>query len=141
MDFIIPEELKMVQTLARDFVKEQLMPVEREVLGRDTDMAGARVYLTPGTEERLVGLVRGMGLWGLNVPEELGGIGLDTLGICLVEEELAKTIVPFHFGDVTPLLFECNEEQKGRYLQPLLRCALHCPASHGLCQTPGREGL
>jgi acyl-CoA dehydrogenase len=120
MDFTIPEDLKMLQTLARDFVKEQLLPVEREVLGRDTDLAGARVYLPAETEKRLVDLVKGMGLWGINVPEELGGVGLDTLGICLVEEELARSIVPFHFGDVSPVLFECTEEQREHYLKPLL---------------------
>jgi acyl-CoA dehydrogenase len=65
-------------------------------------------------------MVRDMGLWGLNVPEELGGLGLETLGICLVEEELAQTIVPFNFGDVSPLLFECSEEQREKYLDTVL---------------------
>ncbi len=125
MDFTIPEELKMVRTLVRDFVREQLLPVEREVLGRDVDLAGAKLNLTPETEDRLVGMVRGMGLWGLNVPEELGGVGLGALGTCLVEEELARTIVPFNFGDVSPILFECNEEQKKRYLLPMLQRQKH----------------
>ena len=121
MDFTIPEELKMVRTLVRDFVKDQLLPVEREVLGRDVDLAGARLSLTPETEDKLVDMVKEIGLWGLSVPEELGGVGLGVLGTCLVEEELAKTIVPFNFGDVTPILFECNEEQKEHYLLPLLQ--------------------
>ena len=50
MDFAIPEDFKMVQTLVRDFVKDQLLPLEREVLGRESDLAGARVSLTPETE-------------------------------------------------------------------------------------------
>ena len=59
-----------------------------------------------------------IGLWGLGVPEDLGGMGLSTLGNCLAEEEIAQTIVPFSFGDVTPILFECNAEQKERYFLP-----------------------
>ena len=37
-----------------------------------------------------------------------------------MEEELANTIVPFRFGDVTPILFECNDKQREKYLQPAL---------------------
>ena len=120
MDFIIPEELKMVQTMVSDFVDDQLLPLEREVLGRD-DLTGRMARLTPEMEEKLIKMVKGMGLWGLSIPKELGGVGLGTLGTCLVEEELAKTIVPFDFGNVTPILFDCNEEQRERYLLPLLQ--------------------
>ena len=125
MDFNIPEDLKMVQTLVRDFVKDQLLPLEKEVLGRETDLAGARQTLPPETEEKLVKMVKDMGLWGIGIPEELGGIGLGTLGTCLVEEELAKTVVPFNFGDVTPILFDCNEKQKKDYLIPVIEGQKH----------------
>ncbi|MDD5288145.1 MAG: acyl-CoA/acyl-ACP dehydrogenase [Dehalococcoidales bacterium] len=125
MDFNIPEDMKMVQTMARDFVKNQLIPLERQVLGRDSDLTGARQALLPETEEKLVKMVQDMGLWGLSVPEALGGVGLGVLGTCLVEEELAKTIVPFNFGDVTPVLFDCNEKQKAEYLMPLLERQKH----------------
>ena len=118
MDFEIPAELKMVQSTARDFVKKELLPLEREILGREpTD---ARVALPEAEEERLTQMAKEMGFWNLNVPQELGGAGLPVLGLCLVEEELAKTIVPFEFGDVTPILFDCNEEQKERYLLPVI---------------------
>jgi len=120
MDLNIPEDLKMAQTMARDFVKNQLIPIERQVLGRDSDLVGARQTLTPETEEKLVKLVQDMGLWGLSLPEALGGVGLGVLGTCLVEEELAKTIIPFNFGDVTPVLFDCNEQQKAEYLLPVI---------------------
>ena len=120
MDFTIPEELNMLQKSVRRFVKEELMPLEREILGREGDPITGRVALPPEEENRLSGMVRDMELWGLSVPEELGGAGLPTLGICLVEEELAKTVVPFNFGDISPILFDCNEEQRKNYLQPLL---------------------
>jgi acyl-CoA dehydrogenase len=118
VDFEIPEDLKMVQSLVRDFVHDQLKPLERDVLGRAAGLKDARAYLPPETEDRLMKKATEIGLWGLGVPEDLGGMGLSTLGNCLAEEEIAQTIVPFSFGDVTPILFECNAEQQERYFLP-----------------------
>jgi acyl-CoA dehydrogenase len=120
MDFELSEELKMVQSLAKDFVNEQLKPLERDLLGRAADLSDARLDLPAEKEAELVKMSREMGLWGAGVPEEFGGVGLSTLGICLVEEELAKTIVPFNFGDVTPILFNADKEQREKYLAPSL---------------------
>ena len=120
MDFDIPEEHKMMQSLVRDFVSEQLKPLERDIMGRAADLSDARISLPPETEDKLVKMAQEIGLWGTGVPEELGGAGLDTLGNCLVEEELAQTVIPFSFGDVTPILFDCNEEQKENYFLPVL---------------------
>lgn len=120
MEFELSEEQKMIQSLAHDFVNEQLKPLERDILGRSADLSDARACLPEEKEAELVKMVREMGLWGIGVPEELGGAGLDALGVCLVEEELAQTVVPFHFGDVTPILFECNAEQREKFLQPAL---------------------
>jgi acyl-CoA dehydrogenase len=120
MDFEIPQDLKMIQGLVRDFVNDQLKPLERDVLGRAADLSDAQISLPAETEEKLIKLANEIGLWGINIPEEVGGAGLGTLCSCLVEEELAQTIVPFNFGDVTPILFECREEQKEKYLLPAL---------------------
>ncbi len=120
MDFEIPEDLKMVQSLVRDFVNDQLKPLERDILGRAADLSDARMFLPEETEEKLIKMAMDMGLWGVGVPEELGGAGLSTFGNCLVEEELAQTVIPFNFGDVTPILFDCNAEQKEKYFLPVL---------------------
>ena len=120
MDFELSEELKMIQSLAHDFINEQLKPLERDILGRAADLSDARAYLPGEKEAELAKMVREMGLWGVGVPEELGGAGLDALGVCLVEEELAQTVVPFHFGDITPILFDCNKEQREEFLLPAL---------------------
>ena len=118
MDFELPQELKMVQSLARNFVTDQLKPLERDIMGRAADLSDALPSLPPKTEEKLIKMAQEMGLWGISVPEELGGIGLNTLGNCLVEEELAQTIIPFNLGDVTPVLFECNPPQREKYFLP-----------------------
>ena len=120
MDFEIPEELKMIQKLVRDFVTDQLKPLERIVLGRAADLSDAQMYLPLEKEQELMGMAKDMGLWGISLPEELGGVGLEILGNCLVEEELAQTVVPFRFGDVPPILFDCNEEQREKYLSTAL---------------------
>jgi len=120
MDFELSEELKMIQGLARDFVNDQLRPLERELLGRAADLSDAQMYLPPETEDRLVKTATDMGLWGASIPEELGGVGLSTLGNCLVEEELAQVVIPFNFGDVTPILFDCDDQQRQSYFLPAL---------------------
>ncbi|MFC1955057.1 acyl-CoA dehydrogenase family protein [Chloroflexota bacterium] len=121
MDFEIPEELKMVQSLVSDFVNDHLKPLERDILGRAADLSDARLSLPPDMEENLVKMAEDVGLWGINVPEEFGGARMGTLCSCLVEGELAQTVIPFSFGDVTPILFDCNAEQRENYLLPVLQ--------------------
>jgi len=120
MEFEKPEELEMVQTAVRQFVTEQLKPLERMLLGRAADLSDAVMYLPAEKERELISLAREMGLWGIGVPEQLGGAGLGTLGTCLVEEELAQTVVPFTLGDVPAVLLQCSERQRQDYLSPAL---------------------
>lgn len=120
MEFEKPEELEMVQSAVRQFVTEQLKPLERTLLGRAADISDAVMVLPAEKERELIGMAREMGLWGIGVPEQLGGAGLGTLGTCLVEEELAQTIVPFSLGDVPTVLFQCSEQQRNGYLRPAI---------------------
>jgi len=113
MDFTLPDELKMLQDTVRKFVDKELRPLEPQLL------AARGAGLTPETRAHLKSLAIKAGLWGMTGPEEFGGGGLGALGACLVEEELGKTFIPFDF-DVSPLLFECNAEQKARYLLPVV---------------------
>ena len=107
MDFNIPEDIRMIQALAREFVQEQLIPLEKEVLGRESDMVGAQRNLSPEREAELMKMVQEIGLWGLNIPEQLGGAGLSVLGTCIVEEELANDCICLSIsGNVTPYLFD-----------------------------------
>ncbi len=114
MDFEISEELKLVRETTIDFVKRGLLPLERDLLDSENRSLSKEVM------EELRKKAKEVGFWGLRVPEEFGGLGTSVLCLCLVEEELAKTIIPFNFGDVTPLLFHCNEEQRKRYLDPTI---------------------
>ncbi|MDD4877016.1 MAG: acyl-CoA dehydrogenase family protein [Dehalococcoidales bacterium] len=120
MEFELSEELKMIQSLTRDFVNEQLKPLERDILGRAADLSDSRTYLPSEIEEKLIKMAIDMGLWGASIPEEFGGGDLGVLANCLIEEELAQTVIPFNLGNVTPILFDCNTEQRKKYLLPVI---------------------
>ncbi len=66
---------------------------------------------------------RELGLFGLTIPEQYGGIGLDLAGKCAVEEEMGKTNYGFatlignHTGiSTTGIVALGNEAQKKQYL-------------------------
>src|SRR5512140_3366596 len=119
MDFNLSEELVMVRDMARDFVTNELLPIERDVLVREK--GGSRGAPIPADKrEHLKKLAVEQGLWAMTAPEALGGGGLSTLGACLVAEELGKTFVDFDFGEIPPILFQANPEQQAKYLAPAI---------------------
>jgi acyl-CoA dehydrogenase len=66
---------------------------------------------------------RELGLFGLTIPEEYGGIGLDLAGKCAVEEEMGKTnygfatVIGNHTGiSSTGIVTIGSPEQKRKYL-------------------------
>src|SRR5512138_3851866 len=142
MDFSLSEELTMIRDMARDYVTNELLPLEREVLVREK--GGTRGAPIPAEKRaRLKNMAVEQGLWAMSAPESLGGGGLSTLGMCLVAEELGKTFVDFDFGDIPPLLFDASPEQREKYLAPAIagerECALAL-AEPGASPLDGTEG-
>ena len=119
MDFELPEELRLLKRTVRQFVDRELIPIEREA------MDGHR--MRPEHRARVEAKAKEAGLWLLDVPTEYGGQGLSYLGLCVVWEEIARTIAlpprgPGIFGpDVKPILFTLDDKQKEKYLHPVLR--------------------
>jgi acyl-CoA dehydrogenase len=113
MDFEISEDDKLTREAARNFIKRVLLPLENDLLYKEAK-------LSKEVMDKLKKKAKEAGFWGFRIPEEFGGLGESVLCLCLVEEELAQTIIPFDFGDVTPILFHCNEEQKRKYLDPVI---------------------
>ncbi len=114
MDFTIPEELKIMTDTIRKFVQQELEPISREV--EDTDEI----------PEPVVQQMRDLGLFGLSIPPEYGGLGLGALGECLVYEELSKTNAAFRSRVATNngigsqgIVLDGTEEQKQKYLPRL----------------------
>ncbi len=119
MDFNLPEELRMLKDNLRRFVDTELIPIERET-NDGTDFL-------PGVQEKLEEKAKALGLWLFDVPEEYGGLGLGSLSKSVMWAELARTIaIPSRnasiFGPrVSPVLYTLNDEQKERFLMPVVR--------------------
>jgi acyl-CoA dehydrogenase len=79
VDFRLTEEQRALQTAAREYVRERLPAVAREI---------ERTGEPPSRE--LVREYAGLGFLGINVPERWGGLGLGNLEALLVLEEFGK---------------------------------------------------
>lgn len=137
MDFTLSEEMMMVRDMVREFVQNELVPIERDVLVREK--GGMRSAPIPREKYgRLKKLAVDQGLWAMSVPEAMGGGGLTALGACLVAEELGKSFVDFDFGDIPPILFASNAEQRVKFLQPLVSGEKECSLA---LREPGDENI
>ena len=112
MDFEFSPDVLMLRDMLRRFVQNEAGPLEMKYFNTGR--------IEPEEQARLRKAVEQLGLWGLTVPEEYGGGGLDMVTACLIEEELGKTFIPVDTGEVTPLLYACQGEQVGRFLEPAL---------------------
>lgn len=106
----LTEDQKMIQELARNFAEAELAPIAAEI----------------DKEERIpkeiIEKMAEIGFTGLNVPEEYGGSGLDTVCKVLVIQELAKQcastaeVISVHTLANWIFIHYGNEEQKKKYL-------------------------
>ena len=96
--------------LVREFVNEQVLPVA-------TELEHADEYPT-----QIVKGMQEMGIFGLMIPEEYGGLGESLLTYALVVEEIARGwmsvsgIINTHFIVAYMVLNHGTDEQKRRYL-------------------------
>ena len=95
----------------RRFIRAEVDPRSREIEEKDE------------MPRDLIDKARELGLFGLTIPEEYGGIGLDLAGKCAVEEEMGKTnygfatVIGNHTGiSTTGIVALGTEEQKKKYL-------------------------
>jgi len=123
MEFELAEEHRMLKDLVARFVKDELLPLEPEVLKREAEGRGLGI----GREAhvRLDEISKSLGLWGLDAPEDIGGADLPAVAMVGVEEELGRTITPFTLPPDSPnlrmLRATVNERQKAAYLEPYVR--------------------
>ena len=121
MDFEPNEQQRLIVEQIRRFVHEEIIPLEAKL---DPDAS----ELPKEDFDRLSDMVRGMGLWGLDVPEEYGGAGVDLVTRTLIAVEMSQhragLYVPCYgvFGTMgLAQLYEATDDQKERYLKPVLR--------------------
>ncbi len=118
----LSEEQREIVGAVREFVEDQVIPVADELEHRDE------------FPDKIVQQMREMGLFGLTVPEEYGGAGLDLMTYALVGVELSRGwmslsgIMNTHFMAIYLLKKYGSDEQKQRWLPRMatgeLRAAL-----------------
>jgi butyryl-CoA dehydrogenase len=116
MNFDLTDEQKAIQSLCRDFARDEVAPqAERN-----------------DAEERfpydLVAKMAELGLMGLPFPEEYGGSNADTVSYALAVMEIARadastaiTLAAHVSLGASPIFLFGTEEQKQKYLVPLAR--------------------
>ena len=114
MDFELSEVQQMIRETVRDFAEREIKPIAKEL-----DEKGEFSHdITKKMGE--------LGLFGMYLPEEYGGQGLDTLSYIIAVEELARidgsqaaTLAAHNSLGIGPLYYYGTEEQKKKYLPAL----------------------
>ena len=118
----LSDDQRQIQKMVREFVEQEVYPVAEEMEARDE------------FPEKIVEQMKEMGLFGLTVPEEHGGAGMDLMTYALVVTELSRGwmslsgVINTHFMGVYLLQKHGTDEQKQRWLPRMatgeLRAAL-----------------
>ena len=115
MDFELSEELIAVRDLAREFAEKEIAPTA----AKDDKEHNFRKELLLKMGE--------LGFFGSVIPEKYGGSGLGFLAMALITEEVARVhsavrvAINMQIGPALALLQFGNEEQKKKWIPPLLR--------------------
>ncbi len=121
MDFTLPEELRMLRDTVARFVREELLPLERDVIKREAERGLTDAPLIdPDVEKELGRKAKAIGLYGIDVPEEYGGLNMGMLAKAVVIEELKTSIVPFVLPPDSPNLWMLRETCKGGQIEKYL---------------------
>ncbi|MDA8080097.1 MAG: acyl-CoA dehydrogenase family protein [Actinomycetota bacterium] len=112
MDFGLTDEHHAIVDSVRTFVERELYPFEDEVERLDevpADLANA-----------IRAKAISAGIYAANMPADIGGGGLDAVGLALVERELGRASYALQMLVARPsnILCACNEEQASKYLLP-----------------------
>lgn len=123
MNFGISNEQRMLVNTVRDFIKNELAPLEDEV-----EQTGV---LADHHAKAIFEKSSALGLYGMNIPEEHGGGGLSCLDQIMCEEQFGHTsdiLIRRAFGNVYEVLLACQGAQVDRWLTPSVKgertCAL-----------------
>ncbi len=114
MDFNLTEEQTFIRQSVRDFAEREIKPVAKEL----DEKAEFSLDLTAKMGE--------LGLFGMYLPTEYGGGGMDTLSYIIAVEELARidssqaaTLAAHNSLGIGPIYYYGTEEQKQKYLPQL----------------------
>jgi acyl-CoA dehydrogenase len=122
--FELPDELRMLSEALRDFVRNEILPVEAAL---DPTL---RAIPQPQLGE-LQAKARTAGFWCMDAPVEFGGGGLSTFEMAVVWEAASRHRYTFPtpgggvIGYSPPVvLYRGNEEQVEKYVKPVIEKGL-----------------
>ncbi|WP_067726531.1 acyl-CoA dehydrogenase family protein [Oceanobacillus damuensis] len=111
MDFKLNDEIIMLKKSIQSFVQNEVEQVAMQIEEEDK------------IPERIVEMSKELGLFGLSIPEEYGGLGIGMVGKCALYEEIGAThngfttLIGAHTGIGTVGIVEMgNEKQRKKYL-------------------------
>jgi alkylation response protein AidB-like acyl-CoA dehydrogenase len=113
MEFRLSDEQRSFRAVLREFVDKEVVPVARE-----WEQAGRY-------PQEIVDTMAGLGLFGVTVPEEYGGLDLDPVSFALVFEEISRGwmgvagILGSHSLSCRMIAVHGTEEQRQRFLPDL----------------------
>lgn len=116
MHFGLTDEQRMIAETTRAFVETELYPHEALV-----ERTG---HLPMEIIKDVQAKAMAAGLYAANMPEEVGGAGLDTLSWLLYERELGRANYALHWTCVarpSNILLAGTPDQRERYLMPCIR--------------------
>ncbi|MFB4266067.1 acyl-CoA dehydrogenase family protein [Nonomuraea sp. GTA35] len=121
IDFTLAPEHEEIRKRVRAFIQGTVMPAMEDLKEGDRDEYLRTIF-------HLRSLAKAEGLWLPHMPKEWGGMGLGHVELAMVQSEAAKTrIGPWVFncqapdeGNMHTLLHWATDEQKEKYLRPLL---------------------
>ena len=128
MDFTLSAEIDAARLKARQFVIDEVLPVEADKNSFDAHENITLEALAPLREK-----AKAIGLWAPQMPVERGGMGLSTIGMAAVYEEMNRSIFgPVAINCAAPddgNMFLLNrvgtEAQKQKWLQPIIDGDVH----------------
>jgi alkylation response protein AidB-like acyl-CoA dehydrogenase len=120
MDLALTDEQRLIVDMVRRFVREEIVPLEAD-LDPDAD------EVSPEQLAKLSETIKEMGLYGLDTPPEYGGPDIDLVTRSLIAIECSQhragLYAPCYYafgGARQAQLFEATDEQKEKYLYPML---------------------
>ena len=134
MDFEVPSEAKQINRAIDDFIDQEVAPLEeqypefldedyqRHIVDDDNRQVPEYREIVETIREKSVEA----GFYGMTMPEEVGGGGVDILTRGIVGEHVANRPPGFHSaifggaGGPTPILLAADEDQREEYLDPLM---------------------
>ena len=112
----LTEQHELIRKLVREFAEKELTS---DILDK--------VEETAEFPEEILRKMAGAGFFGVKIPKELGGSGADHRAYVIVVEEIAKVsgVASIYVSSPNslsggPLLLEGTDEQKEKYLKPIL---------------------